>query len=78
MRVTFRAGHLKQSDGTTEEVDFVDITTGRDGKDVVSRPATSEDKAKWAAEYAAYVGPPAEVPKDEAPAVVAPKTKKGK
>ncbi|RKH08998.1 hypothetical protein D7X74_30410 [Corallococcus sp. CA047B] len=46
MKVSFR-----QHDGR----DFVDIHTERDGKDVVSRPATDADKASWPEEYAVYL-----------------------
>lgn len=55
------------------DVEFIDIHTGRDGNDVVSRPATDEDRARYAAEYEAF-SPPVliEAPpatKDEPPAV---------
>ncbi|NBD11828.1 hypothetical protein [Corallococcus silvisoli] len=42
-----------------EEKDFVDVHTGRDGKDVVSRVATAEDMVRWPEEYAVYLGQPA-------------------
>ncbi|WFG54191.1 hypothetical protein Mx9_p84 [Myxococcus phage Mx9] len=59
MRVTFRKGERTKSDGRVEEVEFVDIHTGRDGKDVVSRPAKDEDRVRFSAEYEAFNPPPA-------------------
>jgi hypothetical protein len=64
-----------------EEQDWVSIHTERDGKDVVSRPATEEDKARFPVEYAEYVATSAPVPEPEAAAPVpvkAPATAKSK
>lgn len=54
MRVSFSLHPRKLGDGSTEEVEFVSIHTGRDGKDVVSRAATDADRKRWASEYAAF------------------------
>lgn len=50
MKVRFYA------EGSTERVD---IRTGFDGRDVVSREATEEDKRRFSREYAAFKPPPA-------------------
>lgn len=55
MKVTFYAGSRKAADGTQEECDWVSIRTGFDGKDVIRRVATDDDKARFAVEYSAYL-----------------------
>ena len=76
MRVTFSAGTRKLADGTSEETEFVCISTGRDGKDVVSRLATDADKARWPEEYAAFAGTSDAPPTETAPAAAPGKKQK--
>lgn len=75
MRVSFESRPRKIADGTTEEAEFVCISTGRDGKDVVARLATDADKARWPEEYAAFVGPSDAPPTETAPATTPSKKK---
>lgn len=77
MNVTFALRPRKLADGTSEDVEFVSVSTGRDGKDVVTRLATDQDKARWPDEYAAFVGT-SDAPPAEATPAAAPSKKKSK
>jgi len=78
MRVTFELRQRKLADGTSEECEFVSISTGRDGNDVVIRLATDADRARWPKEYAAFVGPSLAAPPVEIAPAAAPSKKKSK
>lgn len=58
----------KKEDGAAyEPAEYVEIDLAGDGKHVVSRPATGDDRAKYAAEYALFKPIPSQAAPPSAP-----------
>lgn len=62
IRPSPRPRHRDPATGVVKQVEYVEIHSGRDGTDVVHRPATDADRVAFRAEYFAFNPKAGELP----------------